>query len=137
MNSQCFRSHFYVTYRGQDREQQTLRPAGFEKKECTGPKVTYIFGVELCGEVSLKGPFVAKAYVNKRDTHTGYHFEAGYRQSPVGWMITLLQEVTGYIAITEYIMTINLLNHLAGLWLCALCKSKENGHEVTEALCTC
>jgi len=83
-------SHFYVSYRGQDREQNNVQRNAVSKKRCTDPTVARKLGLELCGELSYpgvapngrlyltSGPTVAKIYINKLDTFTGAKFEASF-----------------------------------------------------------
>jgi len=91
-----FRSHVYITYRGDDRE-QTVSPAEtWQWNRCTSSVIVEKTGLELCGELSLpkqdvslvpRGAAVARVYLNKRDTYTGVHFDASYIQSEVSAVI--------------------------------------------------
>jgi len=86
-------SHFYVSYRGQDREQNTGQRDAVNKKRCTDPTVARKVGFEICGELAYpgttaggrthprSGPAVAKIYVNKLDTFTSATFEASFISS--------------------------------------------------------
>lgn len=90
------RSKFYVTYRGGDREQKMITEDRTEKSGCY-TDMAEVLGVEFCAELSLpqaaktetspwfpfNGPAKVKAFVNKVDTHTGYHFDIKYIQDKV------------------------------------------------------
>lgn len=79
-------SRFYVTHRGQDREQKS--PNQVEHKKCTSTEVAERIGLELCGEVSyptsqgqviispMSGPSAVKIYLSKKDTFTSANIEA-------------------------------------------------------------
>jgi hypothetical protein len=89
-------SHFYISHRGQDREQTVVQPKkSIQSKRCTDPSWANKLGLELCGEISypspaapggamfpLSGPAVAKVYLNKLDTFTGARFEASLIRNP-------------------------------------------------------
>ena len=65
--------------------------------QCVGGSASRAFGLELCGELSypydssrsetpffpFTGPSKARIYLNKRETYTGFHFEAKYLQQKV------------------------------------------------------
>jgi hypothetical protein len=87
-------SHFYISHRGQDREQTTVSPRSVQGKRCTDPTWSNKLGLELCGEISyptlvtggamfpLSGPAFARVYINKLDTFTGARFEASVIRNP-------------------------------------------------------
>lgn len=84
------RSHVYVTYRDQDREQQAPSGKSWEWKKCTSRDVADKIGLEMCGEFTTPkcgsgsvGASVARVYINKLDTYKGLHFDASYLQSTV------------------------------------------------------
>jgi hypothetical protein len=84
------RSHVYVTYRDQDREQQTPSGKSWEWRKCTNRDTAQKIGLELCGEFAVPkcgsgsvGAAVARVYINKLDTYKGLHFDASYLQSAV------------------------------------------------------
>lgn len=89
----CFRSHVYITYRGDYREQTVSESDSWQWNRCTNPVIAVKTGLELCAELSLpnkdmslslpRGAAVARVYLNKRDTYTGVHFDASYIQSEV------------------------------------------------------
>lgn len=84
-------SHFYITHRGNEREQTVAGQKGVQSKRCTDKTVSNKVGLELCGELSypsktkvgfpLSGPAVAKIYLNKLDTFTGAKLEASVIRS--------------------------------------------------------
>ena len=85
-----------MTYRGNERAQQMITDDKFEKSGCY-TELSTVLGVEFCGEVALpqaikqetaprfpfSGPAKAKVYINKVDSHTGYHFDMKYNQEKV------------------------------------------------------
>jgi hypothetical protein len=84
------RSHVYVTYRDQDREQSTPSGKSWEWKKCTSRDVAEKIGLEMCGEFTTPmlgtgsvGATVARFYVNKLDSYKGLHFDASYVKSEV------------------------------------------------------
>jgi len=76
-------SHFYVSYRGQDREQIAKGPKAVQLKRCTDPSWANKVGFEVCGELAypagsiipMSGPSLVKIYINKIDTFTAARFE--------------------------------------------------------------
>ncbi|ELU04621.1 hypothetical protein CAPTEDRAFT_222921 [Capitella teleta] len=89
-------SKFFVVWRDVDREQNMLNTGERSShSKCIGDKFTTVLGLELCGEISypwdpkksndvpffpFTGPMSTKVYLNKKDSHTGFHFEAKYIQ---------------------------------------------------------
>jgi len=81
-------SHFYISYRDEEREQTPARPNAVQLKRCTAPAWSSKLGLELCGELAhpglgvegamlpFSGPAVAKLYLNKLDTFTSAKLEA-------------------------------------------------------------
>lgn len=85
-------------YRDDEREQNMLNTGErTNHAACIGGKFTTVMGLELCGELSypwdnsksevpffpFTGPASGKVYLNKRDTYTGFHFEAKHIQEKV------------------------------------------------------
>lgn len=84
-----YRSKFFITYRGQEKEQSMPSEGRFEVQRCVGRSMIKAFGVEMCAELSLPklttpdgpwfpltGPVTAALTLNKRDSFTKYHMEA-------------------------------------------------------------
>ena len=85
-----FRSQFFVVHRESDREQQMISEGRVEKDYCIGGKLEDALGIKICGEIAFptlrpkdgqpwfpfNGPLTGKMFVQKEDTHTGYHMEA-------------------------------------------------------------
>ena len=85
-------------WRDTDREQNMLSTGRREGgARCLGGSYATVTGLELCGELSypwdnskedvpffpFTGPVSAKLYLEKKDTYSGFHFEAKYVQEKV------------------------------------------------------
>ena len=84
------RSSFFTMHRDTEREQKMITENRQAMSSCTGDKLAYITGLELCGELQfpnaslveaapyfpLTGPVSMTVSLNKKDTLTGYKFEA-------------------------------------------------------------
>jgi len=77
-------AHFYISHRGNEREQVAKGQKSVQLKKCTEPGWSNKLGFEVCGELSYPvgtviprtGPAVVKLYVNKLDTFTSARLEA-------------------------------------------------------------
>jgi hypothetical protein len=103
-----FRNKFFVLWREDEREQQMLNTGDRSSHAgCIGGKFTTVMGLELCGELSypwdprrtddvpffpFNGPVAGKVFLNKRDTYSGFHFEAKYVQEKVRVYISMTKE---------------------------------------------
>jgi len=84
-------SHFYITHRGQEREQTVSGQKAVQYKRCTDQTLSNKVGLELCGELSyprqasaqfpLSGPAVVKLYLNKLDTFNSVRLDASVIRS--------------------------------------------------------
>ena len=77
-------------HRDTEREQKMITDNRQVMSSCTGDKLAYITGLQLCGELQfpnaslvnsapyfpLTGPVSMTVSLNKKDTLTGYKFEA-------------------------------------------------------------
>ena len=84
------RSQFYIVHRESSRQQQMVLEERTEKDYCIDGKLKDALGIKLCGEIAFptvrpkdgqpwfpfNGPLTAKMFIQKEDTHTGYHMEA-------------------------------------------------------------
>ncbi|KAL5015760.1 hypothetical protein ScPMuIL_005349 [Solemya velum] len=84
------RTEFFTVHRDIETRQNLITENRKEKSVCTGPWLAKMSGLELCGAVEFSnasmvtdapyfpftGPVVMSLVLHKRDTHTGYKFEA-------------------------------------------------------------
>lgn len=92
MNSYAYRNKFYIVH-GENEVEETMPTAKrITKSKCTSSFMTQLLGVELCGEIShpafevkeatfapLMGPSKMSIALSKKDTLTGYEFEARFQ----------------------------------------------------------
>ena len=85
-----FRSSFFTVHQDKELEQKMITQNRQAMALCSGENVARITGLELCGELQfpnaslfdeapyfpLTGPVSMTVSLNKRDTFTGYKFEA-------------------------------------------------------------
>ena len=85
-----FRSSFFTVHQDKELEQKMITQNRQAMAFCSGEKVALITGLELCGELQfpnaslvdeapyfpLTGPVSMAVSLHKRDTFTGYKFEA-------------------------------------------------------------
>ena len=84
------RSSFFTVHRDLEREQNMITENRQEHRSCSGDKIARITGLEICGELQypnaslvanapyfpLTGPVKAGITLLKRDSLSGYKFEA-------------------------------------------------------------